>query len=154
MILILKFKFKPINLFYKRNEPGVPIVKKWNDQEHSFASSVFNDSTLNDMMSSLGTHVLESKNIPIQNEKALAGSLVTATSLDNNNNLINDLNEKKVSLDFIDHNQDEENFFSEFDDINFESINELNLMKGNLVMIFFDTICITIFLAIYIQVFY
>ena len=89
------------------------------------------------MMSSLNTQIMESKNIPIQNKsisnKALAGSLVTATSLDNNNNLITDLNEKKVSLDFIDHNQDEENFFSEFDDINFESINELNLMKGKLI---------------------
>lgn len=96
----------------------------------SFSSSVLNDSSLNEMMSSINSQVLESKNIPIKKavnlRRNIAGSLVTATSLDDNNNFLSNSNEKKVSLDFID-NQDEENFFAEFDDINLDSIKQMKM---------------------------
>jgi len=59
------------------------------------------------------------------------GSLVTANSQEDNM-LDGDeiIDKKKASLDFMAQNQAEENFFAEFDDINFESINQMNLIRG------------------------
>jgi len=100
------------------------------DQVDSFSSSVFNQSSLSEMMSSLSSQLIESKRIPISNNKKeakVAGSLVTATSLDSNNNFLSDSSTNKNSLDLLEPSQEEEDFFAQFDDINFESINQINL---------------------------
>ncbi len=100
------------------------------DQVDSFSSSVFNQSSLSEIMSSLGSQLIDSKRIPISNNKKeakVAGSLVTATSLDSNNNFLSDSSTNKNSLNFLEPSQEEEDFFAQFDDINFESINQINL---------------------------
>ena len=111
------------------------------DRNQSFSSSVFNESSLSGMMNSIGSQILESRNIPIKQnssvpniQRKLAGSLVTATSLDNNRNfLVSDTTSKKDSLEFIDTNE-EDNYIADFDDINFDSINKINLNSNHYFM--------------------
>jgi len=108
------------------------------DQLDSFSTSVFNQTSLSEMMSSINSKLTESNCIPIKNieEKStvtdlkfnVAGSLITATSLDNNNNFLGKSSENKSSPNFLDPSQEEDEFFAQFDDINFESINQMNLI--------------------------
>lgn len=128
---------------YENPVESKDYVGSYNAKTDSPSSSLFTENSLADMMASMNSQVLESKNIPIKQgatnqvvKRRVAGSLVTATSLDNNNNFHNatDINEKKVSLDYIDYNQEEENFFAEFDDINFESIERMSLEGRSIII--------------------
>ena len=146
--LCLKFdsiqNFEAIKLIYfvvqfKSDPLNDSLDIKALEINQSFASSVFNESSLfSDMITSLNSHSMMTEGIPIKRAAAAeasnryaVGSLVTANSQEDNM-LDGDeiIDEKKASLDFMAQNQAEENFFAEFDDINFESINQMNLIRG------------------------
>lgn len=109
----------------------------------SFASSVFNESSMfSDMITSMTSHsMIEAIPIkrpatitPENSNKFGVGSLVTATSLEDNmlvsSSELSD--EKRMALDYLDQsNQAQESFFAEFDDITFESINQMNIIRGS-----------------------
>ena len=72
--------------------------------------------------------------------KQIAGSLITATSIDSNNNLIAKARLTKHSpISYIDNTGDDEdgNFFAQFDDINFESINQIK--PNGIILLLFNS---------------
>lgn len=118
-------------------------TKALDANSQSFASSVFNESSMfSDMITSMTSHSMIEA-IPIKRPatttpenfgKFGVGSLVTATSLEDNmlvsSSELSD--EKRMASDYIDQsNQAQESFFAEFDDINFESINQMNIIRGS-----------------------